>query len=743
MRPFWGVQLALLAVACGGPTVAGAGVDPSAPAPTLEEIFGGDTLLPRSPSEATWSHDGASLYYQLDESGQVSWWRHDVRTGRSQRVADWTRLENELQAQRPGWVEPVGGDANAASAAGKALAWHPREAVVAGLLAGDIYQLDLRSGQARFVTQDAAPELFPTFSPDGRRLAFVRDGDLHVLELASGSLRRLTDRSGGEGLQNGAADWASEEELDVERSFWWSPDGRQLAYLQYDVSALERHPIVDDLASPARLEVQRYPRPGQAIATVRLGLVGVDGGPTRWLDLGSEAEFYLPRAGFTPDGQGLWFVWLARDQRRLELRLCELASGRVRTLVQEQAESWVEVGPGPLFVDSQRFVWTSDRDGWRHLYLFGLDGALQRRLTSGAWQVEDLYGLDAARRNVFFLATERDPRQRQVYSVGLDGQGLTRLSREDGTHAALFAPAGGAWLDTFSSVDRPTRAALFGPAGRLLSVLTDGSVPVLAGRRRSPIELGSFEAEPGLRLYTGMVKPPDFDPARRYPAVLYVYGGPHVQTVLDQWDGRRRLFFEHLASRGLLVFWLDNRGSAGRGRAFASALRGRLGEWEVRDQLAGLRYLKGLPFVDPDRVAAYGGSYGGFMTLMLLLAAPDQLAGGVAYAPVTDWQLYDAIYTERYLGRPQANPEGYAVSAPLQRAAQLRSRLLLFHGTLDNNVHIQHTLRFVDALHAAGKEYDLVLYPRVRHGIRVSARKLDFHRRTAAWLERLLLGTQR
>lgn len=737
MRSIRSLSTLTLAVTLAWPALAAA---PTETAPTLEEIFAGESLLPRTPEEAAWSPDGQQLYYQLSEGEATAWWRHDLRSGKAQKVAEWSRLEGELRALRPGREAPVGGDVNAAGDAREALAWDPRADRLAGLLAGDLYLLDLATGRARFLTEDTAPELFATFGPDGTRLAFVREGDLHVLELASGRARRLTDRDGNEALQNGLADWASEEELGAERAFWWSPDGKQIAYVQYDVSALERHPIVDDLARPARLEVQRYPRPGEPVARVRLGLVAAEGGPTRWLESGAEGDCSVPHAGFTPDGAALWFVWLARDQRRLELRLWDLASGRVRTLAREESPDWVEAGPGPLFVDARRFVWSSDRDGWRHLYLYDLGGHEPLRLTRGEWQVEELYGLDPARARVLFQATERDPRQRHVYAVGLDGRGLTRLTREDGHHAALLAPGGGAWLETFSSVDVPTRAALRAADGRWLGVVTDGAIPALAGRRRSPVELGSFVTADGTRLFTGLVKPPDFDPSRRYPAVLYVYGGPHAQNVLDQWDGRRRLFFEHLASRGMLVFWLDNRGSWGRGRAFESVLKGRLGGAELRDQLEGLGHLKSLPWVDPDRVAAYGGSYGGFMTLMLLLEAPDQLAGGVAYAAVTDWRLYDAPYTERYLGLPSGNPEGYAASSPLTRAGTLQRPVLLFHGTLDNNVHVQQTLRFVDALHAAGRDYDLVLYPRVRHGIRVSARRLDFHRRTADWLERLLVA---
>lgn len=686
--------------------------------------------------ESAWTPDGRALVYRRTERGGASvYWREDVASGRRTRLVDWAALLGDLRRQRPAYAEPPMDDPEDADGRRFALAWSADARRVAGLESGDLYLLDLDTGRARFVTGDPAPELFPAFDPAGARLAYVRGGDLWALDLRDGTERRLTTRPSSAVL-NGMADWAYEEEFGVARSFWWSPDGRRLLFVQYDQSDVPVHALVDDLDLPARVELQRYPQAGAPTARVRLGLVEADGSaPPLWLDLGSATDFYLPRAGFAPDG-GVWYQWLSRDQKRLELRLVGAGGGAPRTLLVEQDAAWVNVRDDLRFVDARRFVWSSERDGWRHLFLYALDGRLLARLTSGEWQVEKVHGFDAERRRVFFEATEKDVLERHVYAVGLDGAGFQRLSREDGTHEARFAPDGRHWLDTHSRAEQPPRIDLRTADGGVLRVFDDGARE--DALEPPGIEFGRLAADDGSELRTALLKPRSFDPSRRYPALLYVYGGPHAQTVRDRWDERLHSFLRHLADQGMVVFWLDNRGTWARGHAFEARIAGRLGDVESADQLAGVRHLTSLPYVDGSRLGVYGGSYGGFLALTLLLRAPDLFAAGAVYAPVTDWRFYDAPYTERYLGTPQSNPEGYAKSAPLVSAPALRARLLLFHGTFDNNVHPQNTLQFADALRRAGRPFEQVLYPRVRHGIRRSRAALDFHRRVAAFLAREL-----
>jgi dipeptidyl-peptidase-4 len=732
-----------LALALTSATLVGvADAQQQAPVPsglTLEAIFSGETLVPREPEGLVWAPDGRSLLYRMQDGGRTGLFRFEVASGTTTRLADWDGVLEALKQQRPGYVEPLLDDVNRTGRFRFDPVPSPDGRQLVGTVAGDLFAFDLETRGARFLTSGPAPESFFSFSPDGGRLAFVREADLYLLDLASGAETRLTDRAGNEAVLNGVSDWVYEEELGLRRSYWWSPDGTRIAYLRFDVSAIPPFPITDELEPIAGLELQRYPQAGSANSTVRLGVLDLRSGRTTWIDTGAETDVYLARAGWWPDGRGVWYQWLDRAQTRLELRLADPATGASRTLVVEQDPAWVNVRDDLAFVDAERFVWSSERDGWRHLYLYRRGGQLERRLTQGRWQVEAVYGFDAARR-VYFQATEKDPRERHLYRVGLDGSGLVRLTTADGTHAGALAPSGTHLIDTWSSLTQPTRVELLDADGRRQALLSDGVIPALADKPLLPVELGALKSADGQTLHTALIRPPVLDPTRKHPVLVYVYGGPHAQTVTNTWDDRRRLFFQYLAERGLAVFWLDNRGSWGRGHAFEAAVHRRLGTIELEDQLAGVAWLKAQPWVDPQRIGVYGGSYGGFMALTCLLKAPEVFRAGVAYAPVTDWRFYDTIYTERYMQTPAANPDGYRESAPLGAAERLAGKLFLIHGTMDNNVHLQNSLALVDRLARADKLFAFLAYPRVRHGIRTSAVKRHFHQAKADFLLRELVG---
>jgi len=705
---------------------------------TLEAIFGGEALVPALPTNLVWLPDSSALLYQETRDGVRRLVRHEVASGHSHVVADWDALDERLGALRPDWQEPPLDDVNRTGRFRFDPVLSPDGKTLVGVSHGDLFALDLASGEARYLTEGGGAEGFFDFSEDGQRLGFVRDGDLFWMRLDRPEEHRLTDRGGAEALLNGASDWVYEEELGVRRSWWWSPDGERVAFLQYDASPIPVFPITDDLERIPRVERQRYPLAGGSNSRVRLGVVSAAGGEPVWLAAVAD-EGYLPRAGWTPGGE-IWYQWLSRRQDRLELRVVDPAGGAPRTLVTEQDPAWVNVSGEPEFTDAGSFVWSSERDGWRHLYLYSSEGELRRRLTSGPWQVESLLGTDAAVRSVFFRATEKDPRERHLYRVALGGGELERLSGEDGSWDGVLAPDGRHLAATHSSLGSPPRLDLLEADGPLVRPLAAGPVPALAGYALPPVELGSLEAADGETLYTALVRPPDFDPGRRYPVLLYVYGGPHAQTVTDAWFERRQLFFQFLAQQGIVVFWLDNRGSWGRGHAFEAAVHRRLGELELQDQLEGVRWLESQPWVDAERIGVYGGSYGGYMALTCLFGAPEHFRAGIAYAPVTDWRFYDTVYTERYMETPQSNPEGYAASAPLARAERLAGRLLLVHGASDNNVHLQNSLELSERLSAAGRTFDMLVYPRVRHGIRTSRFKQVFHQRKWEFLRQHLLG---
>ncbi len=704
---------------------------------TLEALFEDGALELERVTNLEWLPGGQQIIYFTSQGDEETLWRQLVATGEREELTDWADLMEDLAEQRPDFTEPKMSDVNSSASHRLTPVLSPDGATLVGGHAGDLYLFELATGKARFLTEDPAQEVFPAFSPDGSKIGFVRNGDLHWLDLASGATHRVTDRGDNHFLLSGVADWVYEEELDVERSYWWSPDGSRLAFLQFDVRPVGVVPITGDSAPYPELEEQRYPKAGTANPKVRLGVIGIDGGEPVWVETG-EGDHYLVRAGWTPAG-AVWVQRLNRDQTLLDLLLADPSTGETRTLLTEKDAAWVNIRDDLHFLSDGSFLWTTERDGWRHLELRAADGSVKRHLTSGPWQIEDLFGVDAAEEHAFIQANLEDHRRRHLYRVDLASGDLEFLGRSRrGVHDGTLSPKGDSLVDLWSTRDTPPRADLLSADGKVLRRLWE-SGNELDGWDLLPIEAGSITADDGTELYSLLMRPRDLDPEKRYPVVLYVYGGPNSQLTADRWGGSIHNTYRLFADMGIAVFLVDNRGTWGRGHAFETAVHRRLGELEVADQLAAARWLKEQPWVDPDRIAVYGGSYGGYMTLLLMLRAPDVFRAGIAYAPVTDWSLYDTIYTERYMDTPEDNPEGYEASAPLTYADNLEGALLLVHGTMDNNVHLQNSLQLIGKLAAADKGFELMIYPRTRHGVRRSKFALHFHRLKVDFLKRYLL----
>lgn len=718
---------------------------PTAPAgealkrPTLEALFEEEILTLKRPSDVMWAPGGREILYRIGEGDDEALWLEDVAGSDRRQVVSWSEMTEVLQQQRPHFRRQPLGDVNSASNTRSAPTVSPDGRILVGSEAGDLFRLELSTGSARFLTGDAEPEFYPAFSPDGTRLAFVRSGDLYWMDMATGVVRRVTDRQGRDTITHGVAAWVYEEELGLGRSFWWSPDGTKLAFFEFDSSGVDVTPIIDASMPVPGLEQQRYPKAGRPNPVARLGVVGVDGGDPVWLDVGDEDQ-YLPRAGWTPAGE-VWFQRLNRDQTVLELLVANPSSGRTRVLLTDRDEAWVNVRDDLHFLSDGRFLWTSERDGWNHLYLYAADGTFEKQLTEGPWQVDGVAGLDESESTVFFRANAEDLRQWRLWRLDLPTGALRRLGRDvGGAHRALLAPGGQFLIDTWSSLDTPPRADLVETADGTVVRELWRSGAELEGWDLLPVEAGAITAGDGTELHTQVIRPRDFDPAKKYPVVLYVYGGPHSQLTADRWGGSIHHTYRIFAEMGIAVFLVDNRGTWGRGHAFETAVHRRLGQLEVADQLAAVRWLKDQPWVDGDRIAVYGGSYGGTMTLMLMLKAPDVFRAGIAYAPVTDWRLYDSVYAERYLDTPEDNTGGYDEGAPLTFADRLEGSLLIVHGSRDNNVHLHNTLQMVGKLAAADKDFELMIYPKTRHGVRRGEFALHFHRLKVDFLRRALLA---
>ncbi len=604
----------------------------------------------------------------------------------------------------------------------------------------------VQAGPVRRLTATASAEEGAQFSPDGRWLAYVRDHDLYALELASGrELRLSTD--GGEDRINGAFDWLYQEELagPATEAFAWSPDGRAIVYLTFDETGVPRFPLTDWLQTRPAVTQQVYPRPGDPNPKPGLRVVPVrpgDGVPAAREILWPTDEVYVPRVGWTPDGRSVWYQLLDRAQRRLDLVRVDLASGASALLVSDSDPLWVNLDEdAPYFLKDGRFLASSERDGFRHLYLHEPSGKVLRALTAGPWEVTRGVAVDEAAGQVYFQGTRDGARERQLYRVGLDGGAITRITREPGTHDVDLGPGARLAIDKHSRADAPAALWLVdAQGGARVRAIAANEAPPLAAFPRATTTFVDVAGPGGVTLHASLLKPADFDPARRYPVLVYVYGGPHAQVARDAWGGRYALFHRYLASRGILVFSLDNRGSAARGRDFERALGGRLGKVELEDQLAGVAWLKAQPYVDGARIGIWGWSYGGYLTLYALANAPDAFAFGAAVAPVTDWRLYDSAYTERYLKRPAENADGYRDSSPVNQADRIRARLLLAHGTTDDNVHWQNTLLMTDRLYRAGIPYALQLYPNKDHGIGGTEARTHLHRELARAIEQALLA---
>jgi dipeptidyl-peptidase-4 len=598
-------------------------------------------------------------------------------------------------------------------------------------LNGKLYYYKLAKGK-----QKAAAELIDTHgfatdatvSPAGGSVAYVRDQNLYSYDIAAKQERALTSDGGG-AIKNGMAEFIAQEEMGRSTGYWWAPDGKHVAFARVDESPIKVTERFEISADNVATFAQRYPTTGGPNVLVRLGVIDVATTAVTWVDLGSDADIYLARVDWLPDGKTLAVQRQSRDQRKLDLLFADVATGKTRTVLTETSTTWIDLNDELTFLKkSNEFIWASARDGYTHLYLYGTDGQLIRQLTAGQWVVDDfrkraVMGVDEKTRTVYFTASEKTPTERHLYSQSLDAKDphqVRRITQEAGVHAISMSPDARFYIDNFTSESQPPQVSLHATDGALTAWLLENRLdaqhpdaPYLADN--SIAEIGTLTAADGQTLYYQLFKPLHFDPTKRYPAIVDVYGGPGVERVLNTWHGSS--FTQILTRAGYVVFILDNRGSAGRGMAFQAPIHRKMGEVEVADQVQGARWLGSQSFVDPARIGVWGWSYGGYMTLNLMFKAPSVFRAGVSGAPVTDFALYDTHYTERYLDRPQDNAAGYEASSVLPYAKDLKGSLLVMHGMADDNVLFLNSTKLFRKLQNLGKPFDVMVYPGAKHGL--------------------------
>jgi len=716
---------------------------------TLDRIHADPALAGPGVRALRVSPDGERVTFlrgRADNQFQLDLWEYNMKDKTTHRLVDSKKLvpnENlslEERARRE--------RARTASLSGIiSYSWSPDGKQILVPIAGDLYLVDAKNPDAaRKVASGNVGD--PKISPKGRYVSFVRDQNLFVIDLSTGQERQLT--SDGKGtIHNGEAEFVAQEEMDQKTGYYWAPDDSAIAYRRFDeaqVPVARRFEIYAD-----RTEVidQRYPAAGDPNVVIDLMIVNPATGAQKKVDLGAEKDIYLVRADWSGDAKTLVYQRQSRDQKRLDLVAVDAATLAQRPLFTETSNTWVAVPADLRFLKNRNaFIWASERSGRNHLYLFDMTGRLLHPLTKGEWGVDSILAVDEQAGKVYLSSNKDAVIDKQTYAVNLDGGNAdkpVRITQQDGMHDDTFAQNGKIFVDTFSDPKTPPQVSIRRADGSLVEWLEHNEVKgdhpyAKYMADHLPTEFGSIKAHDGQDLYYSMIKPSNFDPAKRYPVFLMVYGGPHSQQVTRGWGN---MFKQYMAQQGFVVFTLDNRGSSRRERKFTDVIYGELGKHEVEDQLTGVDWLAKQRFVDPKRVGVFGWSYGGYMTLRLLEAGSDKIAMGVSVAPVTDWSLYDTHYTEQFVGStPKSNPKAYEQSGVFAHLDGLKSPLLLIHGMADDNVLFTNSTRLIDALVNRNVKFELMTYPGAKHGISSRAGQRHVYGMIEGFFKKNLGGTE-
>ena len=604
----------------------------------------------------------------------------------------------------------------------------------------DLVRVDA-DGRERRLTATPADERHARISPTGSHVAYVRDNDLFVFDFASGLERQLTS-DGSETILNGTPSWIYMEEIlgRGSNAFWWAPDGSRLAYMRFDDAPVPTFPIYHADGQHGRLELTRYPKAGDPNPHVRVGVVAIAGGPTTWMDFEEKADAYVSFPTWAADGGTLYVQWMNRGQDTLRLFACEPRTGQKTLVHEERQPSWVDWYEEITPVADGSLLFLSDVDGWKHLYRYtrGATPAV-RALTRGAWRVHDILTVTADQAWVYLLGRPTKSWDTQVLRVRLSGGEPEVVTKDPGVHKAAVSPDGAHVVDTVSSLAAPPKVTLRRADGSVVRTLGDAaSAPGFASTAWGRAELFTVPSADGsFQLPAYWVRPADFSPARRYPVIVTVYGGPDAGSVQNTWPG---LAAHYWAQRGVITVSVDHRGSGHFGKAATALMHRQLGKWEMTDLTAAAAWLRSQPFVAADRIGITGSSYGGYTTAMALTHGAGAFNFAIAGSAVTAWELYDSVYTERYMDLPAENPEGYRAAAVLTWADRYKGGLRLTHGTIDDNVHLQQTLQLVDWLTMHDRRFELMVYPDSRHGIQASQRAHQQREAHDFWVRNLLGG---
>jgi dipeptidyl-peptidase-4 len=570
------------------------------------------------------------------------------------------------------------------------------------------------------LTNNPSEEKNPAFSPDENKIAFTRDNDLYFIDLITGEETRLT-YDGSELVYNGWASWVYYEEIlgrsSRYRAFWWSPDSRRIAFLRFDDSNVPVFPIFRSEGVHGDLELTRYPKAGDPNPHVKLGVADLESGITDWIDDTQEIDHYIAWPFWSPDSRILVYQSLNRDQDNIRFLAAEMGTGNIKEIYNEHQDSWVDFFEDVYVLkDGSGFLIRSNKTGWRNLYYYNFNGSLISQPTSFPWEIQSVEQVDEKTKTVFFTGTGGISTETHLFSIKMNGKGFKKLTTSPGSHRISISTNGKLYYDAYSDLCTPEKHEIFDSKGKSVRLVGDCKLPAMDNYNLGKSELFTIPTPDGYDLPASWILPPDFDQSKKYPVIISIYGGPESQGVANRFP--RGFSSHYLAQNGIIVMSVDHRGSGHFGKTGSSLMHRSLGKWEMYDYIEAVKWLKSKSFVNPDKIGITGGSYGGYVTCMALTYGADYFNFGVADYSVTDWHLYDDVYTERYMDMPDQNPEGYEFGSVLTHADDYKGKLLITHGTIDDNVHMQNTIQLIDKLEDLGKDFEMMLYPGERHGWR-------------------------
>ncbi|OUD37639.1 S9 family peptidase [Flavobacterium sp. FPG59] len=561
----------------------------------------------------------------------------------------------------------------------------------------------------------------PTFSPDGKKIAYARENNLYVYDLATAKSTAITTDGQKNSIINGITDWVYEEEFAFVKAFDWSTDSKKVAYIRFDESKVPEFSMsmfAKDLYPT--MQTFKYPKAGEKNAVVSLHIYDVDANAGKNIKLDNYNDFYIARLKWTNDSNLVSAQVLNRHQDNLDLIFVDATAGTTKVVLNEKDKAYVDVTDNLTFLKDNSFIWTSEKNGFNHIYLYDKNGSLKNQVTNGNWEVTNYYGYDEKTNSVFYQSVENGSINRDVYKVLLNGKGKVRLSQNTGTNAATFSPNFQYYINTYSSVSQPTTYTLNeAKAGKQIQVIENNEALATKLKKYDlpAKEFFVLKTEKGIELNAWIIKPKDFDPNKKYPVFMYQYSGPGSQQVNNEWNSTDDYWFMMLSQQGYIVACVDGRGTGFKGADFKKVTQLQLGKYEVEDQIDAAKVIGNYSFVDKSRIGIFGWSYGGFMASNCILKGNDVFKMAIAVAPVTNWRFYDSVYTERYMQTPQENASGYDDNSPINHVNKLKGKYLLIHGSGDDNVHVQNAMQMMEALIQANKQFDSQIYPDNNHGI--------------------------